>query len=44
MAVVISYWGTNGATVFTTLVLMTGITAAVPYAVSALAQIEWTLA
>jgi basic amino acid/polyamine antiporter, APA family len=41
VAVVISYLGTNGATVFTTLVLMTGITAAVPYAFSALAQIVW---
>ena len=30
LAVVISYLGANGATVFTTLVLMTGITAAVP--------------
>ena len=33
--------GTNGATVFTTLVLMTGITAAMPYAFSALAQLKW---
>ena len=33
--------GTSGATVFTTLVLMTGITAAIPYAFSALAQIKW---
>ena len=41
VAVVISYWGTSGATVFTTLVLMTGITAAVPYAFSALAQLIW---
>jgi APA family basic amino acid/polyamine antiporter len=41
VAVVISYMGANGATVFTTLVLMTGITAAVPYAFSALAQIKW---
>ena len=41
VAVLISYWGANGATVFTTLVLMTGITAAVPYAFSALAQIAW---
>jgi APA family basic amino acid/polyamine antiporter len=38
---VISYMGANGSTVFTTLVLMTGITAAVPYAFSALAQIAW---
>jgi APA family basic amino acid/polyamine antiporter len=41
VAVVISYMGANGATVFTTLVLMTGITAAVPYAFSALAQLKW---
>jgi len=41
VAVVISYLGTNGATVFTTLVLMTGITAAIPYAASALAQLKW---
>jgi len=32
-----------GATVFTTLVLMTGITAAIPYAASALAQLKWRL-
>ena len=38
---VLSYLGTSGATVFTTLVLMTGITAAIPYAFSALAQIIW---
>jgi basic amino acid/polyamine antiporter, APA family len=43
VAVLISYWGANGATVFTTLVLMTGITAAVPYAFSALAQILWRI-
>jgi APA family basic amino acid/polyamine antiporter len=41
VAVAISYWGANGATVFTTLVLMTGITAAIPYAFSALAQLKW---
>jgi APA family basic amino acid/polyamine antiporter len=41
VAVVISYMGASGSTVFTTLVLMTGITAAVPYAFSALAQIKW---
>jgi len=41
LAVVLSYLGTSGATVFTTLVLMTGITSAVPYAFSALAQITW---
>jgi APA family basic amino acid/polyamine antiporter len=42
-AVVISYLGSSGATVFTTLVLMTGITAAIPYAASALAQLKWRL-
>lgn len=41
VAVVISFIGTRGATVFTTLVLMTGITAAIPYAASALAQLKW---
>jgi len=41
VAVVISYMGASGSTVFTTLVLMTGISAAVPYAFSALAQIKW---
>ncbi|HSV37903.1 MAG TPA: amino acid permease [Nocardioidaceae bacterium] len=41
VAVVISYLGADGATVFTTLVLMTGITAAIPYAFSALAQLKW---
>ena len=41
VAVVISYLGASGATVFTTLVLMTGITSAIPYAASALAQIKW---
>jgi basic amino acid/polyamine antiporter, APA family len=39
----INYTGSGGATVFTTLVLMTGITAAIPYAFSALAQIKWRL-
>lgn len=43
VAVVISYWGASGATVFTTLVLMTGITAAIPFGFSALAQIVWRL-
>lgn len=43
VAVVISYLGASGATVFTTLVLMTGITSAIPYAFSALAQISWRL-
>lgn len=41
IAMVISYLGTNGATVFTTLVLMTGITSAIPYGFSALAQLKW---
>lgn len=40
-AMIVSYLGTSGATVFNTLVLMTGITAAVPYAFSALAQLRW---
>lgn len=41
LAVILSYLGATGATVFTTLVLMTGITSAIPYAFSALAQISW---
>ena len=41
VAVLVSYAGANGATVFTTLVLMTGITAAVPYAFSAVVQAIW---
>jgi APA family basic amino acid/polyamine antiporter len=41
IAMVINYLGSNGVTVFTTLVLMTGITAAIPYAFSALAQLKW---
>jgi APA family basic amino acid/polyamine antiporter len=41
IAMIINYLGANGATVFTTLVLMTGITAAIPYAFSALAQLKW---
>lgn len=44
IAMVINYLGSDGATVFTTLVLMTGITAAVPYLFSALAQMKWRLA
>ena len=44
IAIVINYLGSNGVTVFTTLVLMTGITAAVPYGFSALAQLKWRLA
>jgi basic amino acid/polyamine antiporter, APA family len=44
IAIVINYLGSNGQTVFTTLILMTGITAAIPYAFSALAQIKWRVA
>jgi APA family basic amino acid/polyamine antiporter len=44
IAMAINYIGSSGATVFTTLVLMTGITAAIPYGFSALAQIKWRLA
>ena len=43
IAMVINYLGSNGETVFTTLVLMTGITAAIPYGFSALAQLKWRL-
>ena len=38
---VLSYLGAPGYTVFNTLVFMSGITAAIPYAFSALAQIKW---
>ena len=41
---IVNYHGENGARAFTTLVLMTGITAAIPYGFSALAQIRWRLA
>ena len=41
VAMIINYLGAAGATVFTTLVLMTGITAAIPYGFSALAQLRW---
>jgi basic amino acid/polyamine antiporter, APA family len=41
VAMTVSFMGASGATVFTTLVLMTGITAAIPYAFSALAQLGW---
>jgi basic amino acid/polyamine antiporter, APA family len=44
IAMVINYLGSNGQTVFTTLILMTGITAAIPYGFSALAQIKWRIA
>src|SRR5215475_11872332 len=40
-AVLVNYLGSSGPTVFTTLILMTGITAAIPYGFSALAQIKW---
>src|SRR5690242_8927491 len=41
IAMIINYLGSGGATVFTTLVLMTGITSAIPYGFSALAQMKW---
>ena len=41
VAMIINYLGANGANAFTTLVLMTGITSAIPYAFSALAQLKW---
>jgi APA family basic amino acid/polyamine antiporter len=44
IAMVIAYIGTSGMTVFNTLVLMSGITAAIPYGFSALAQIKWRIA
>ena len=44
IAVAVNYLGAGGATVFTTLVLMTGITSAIPYGFSALAQIKWRIA
>src|SRR6516164_6178025 len=44
IAVIINYLGSSGPTVFTTLILMTGITAAIPYGFSALAQIKWRVA
>jgi basic amino acid/polyamine antiporter, APA family len=43
LAIIINYLGSSGVTVFTTLVLMTGITSAVPYLFSALAQMKWRL-
>lgn len=43
IAMVVSYAGTAGYTVFNTLVFMSGITAAIPYGFSALAQIKWRL-
>jgi APA family basic amino acid/polyamine antiporter len=44
VAMILNFLGSGGATVFTTLVLMTGITAAIPYGFSALAQIKWRVA
>ena len=41
IAIAINYIGASGGTVFTTLVLMSGITAAIPYGFSALAQAKW---
>jgi APA family basic amino acid/polyamine antiporter len=41
VAMLINYLGSGGAAAFTTLVLMTGITAAIPYGFSALAQVKW---
>ena len=41
IAMAVNYIGSGGATVFTTLILMTGITVAIPYGFSALAQIKW---
>jgi APA family basic amino acid/polyamine antiporter len=44
LAVVFANWGNTGYSVFNTLVFMSGITAAIPYAFSAAAQIKWRLA
>ena len=41
VAMVMSYLGSAGITVFNTLVFMSGITAAIPYGFSALAQVKW---
>ncbi len=43
VAMMVNFMGSGGATVFTTLVLMTGITSAIPYGFSALAQLKWRL-
>ena len=43
VAMAVNYIGAGGATVFTTLILMTGITVAIPYGFSALAQIKWRI-
>jgi APA family basic amino acid/polyamine antiporter len=44
VAMVFAYAGSAGYTVFNTLVYMSGITAAIPYAFSALAQLKWRIA
>ena len=44
VAVVFANWGSAGYDVFNTLVYMSGITAAIPYVFSALAQIKWRMA
>ena len=44
VAVVFANWGQGGYDVFNTLVYMSGITAAIPYAFSATAQIKWRIA
>ena len=41
VAMVFSYLGSAGYTVFNTLVFMSGITAAIPYGFSAMAQVKW---
>lgn len=41
IVMIVNFLGENGARAFTTLVLMSGITAAIPYGFSALAQIKW---
>ena len=43
VAMVVSFIGSTGYDVFNILVYMTGITAAIPYAFSALAQIKWRI-
>ena len=43
-AMIVSFVGNTGYEVFNVLVYMSGITAAIPYAFSALAQLKWRLA
>jgi APA family basic amino acid/polyamine antiporter len=43
IAMAVSFAGTAGQDVFNTLLYMSGITAAIPYAFSALAQLKWRL-